>query len=106
MRNMACGCWTAPSELSVTVDRDQGVLLMNRGAILMRTGRWQEALAQFTAAEPLLEADPYQLAGVLINRGVLYLSTGNVRRARGDFVKGRDIAGRANLAAPGGQGHA
>ena len=70
---------------------------MQRGTILMRTGRWQEALAQLTAAEPLLEADPYQLAGVLMNRGVLYLSTGNVRRARGDFVKGQTVAGEANL---------
>ena len=83
--------------LSATADHDRGVLLMQRGTILMRTGRWQEALAQLTAAEPLLEADPYQLAGVLMNRGVLYLSTGNVRRARGDFVKGRTIAGEANL---------
>lgn len=83
--------------LSATADHDRGVLLMQRGTILMRTGRWQEALAQLTAAEPLLEADPYQLAGVLMNRGVLYLSTGNVRRARGDFVKGRTVAGEANL---------
>ena len=83
--------------LSATADHDRGVLLMQRGTILMRTGRWQEALAQLTAAEPFLEADPYQLAGVLMNRGVLYLATGNVRRARGDFVKGRTIAGEANL---------
>ena len=83
--------------LSATTDHDRGVLLMQRGTILMRTGRWHEALAQLTAAEPLLEADPYQLAGVLMNRGVLYLSTGNVRRARGDFVKGRTVAGAANL---------
>jgi len=76
---------------------DQGILLMQGGAILLRTGRWREALAQLTAAEPLLAGNTEWLAGLLLNRGVLHLNTGNVRRARGDFLKGRDIASAANL---------
>ena len=76
---------------------EQGILLMQRGLVLLRTGRWRDALAQLTAAEPLLEADRYRLAAVLVNRGVLYLNIGDVRRARGDFLRGRDIAHEANL---------
>jgi tetratricopeptide (TPR) repeat protein len=79
------------------VPSDQGILLMQRGSILLRIGRWQDALAQFTAAEPLLEADPFRLVGTLMNRGVLHLNIGNVRRARNDFVKGREIADEASL---------
>jgi tetratricopeptide (TPR) repeat protein len=76
---------------------DQGIWLMQRGLVLLRAGQWQEALAQLIAAEPLLGADPFRLVGTLMNRGVLYLNTGNVRRARGDFVRCRDIADEANL---------
>jgi tetratricopeptide (TPR) repeat protein len=76
---------------------DQGILLMQRGTILLRTGRWDAALGHLTAAEPLLEGNAEQLAGLLMNRGLLHLSAGNVHRARSDFVKGRDIASRASL---------
>jgi tetratricopeptide (TPR) repeat protein len=76
---------------------EQGVLLKQRGTILMRTGHWRDALAPLTAAEPLLAGDSDQLAGLLVNRGVLHLNTGNVPRARGDFLKGRDIADKAGV---------
>ncbi|HTU75989.1 MAG TPA: CHAT domain-containing protein [Trebonia sp.] len=71
---------------------DQGILLMQRGLVLLRTGRWQDALTQLIAAEPLLEADPYRLAGALLNRGVLYLNIGNVGQARDDFDRCHEMS--------------
>lgn len=76
---------------------DRGYLFHQRGLLLLRTGRWVDALAQFTAAEPLLTADPEMLAAVLLNRGVLHLNTGDVRRARSDLRNAGDIAVAAGL---------
>jgi tetratricopeptide (TPR) repeat protein len=76
---------------------DRGYLLHQRGFLLLRTGRWADALAQFTAAEPLLSGDKEMLAAVLLNRGVLYLNTGDVRRARSDLRHAGDIAVAAGL---------
>jgi CHAT domain len=76
---------------------DRGYLLHQRGFLLLRTGRWADALAQFTAAEPLLSGDKEMLAAVLLNRGVLYLNTGDVRRARSDLRHAEDIAVAAGL---------
>jgi CHAT domain-containing protein len=76
---------------------DRGYLFHQRGFLLLRTGRWADALAQFTAAEPLLSADKEMLAAVLLNRGVLYLNTGDVRRARSDLRHAGDIAVAADL---------
>jgi hypothetical protein len=76
---------------------DQGYLFHQRGLLLLRTGRWADALAQFTAAEPLLSGDKEMLAAVLLNRGVLHLNTGDVRRARSDLRNAGDIAVAAGL---------
>jgi CHAT domain len=76
---------------------DRGYLFHQRGFLLLRTGRWADALAQFTAAEPLLSSDKEMLAAVLLNRGVLYLNTGDVRRARSDLRRAGDIAAAAGL---------
>jgi tetratricopeptide (TPR) repeat protein len=76
---------------------DRGYLLHQRGFLLLRTGRWADALAQFTAAEPLLSGDKEMLAAVLLNRGVLYLNTGDVWRARSDLRQAGDIAVAAGL---------
>jgi tetratricopeptide (TPR) repeat protein len=76
---------------------DRGYLLHQRGVLLLRTGRWADALAQFTAAEPLLSGDQEMLAAVLLNRGVLHLNTGDVRRARSDLRHAGDIAVAADL---------
>ena len=83
------GWWVAPP--------DRGYLFHQRGLLLLRTGRWADALAQFTAAEPLLSADREMLAAVLLNRGVLHLNTGDVRRARSDLSNAGDIAVAAGL---------
>jgi CHAT domain-containing protein len=71
---------------------DDGILLSQRGLLLLRVGRLAEALAQFTAAEPLLGADPERLAIVLLNRGVLHLTAGEVQLARSDLLRARDVA--------------
>jgi tetratricopeptide (TPR) repeat protein len=80
----------APAEL--------GILLSQRGLMLLRTGRWAEALAQLAAAEPLVGHDPELLARVLLNRGVLHLNTGDVRLARNDLRRAAAIAEAAGLA--------
>ena len=70
-----------------TVDpADRGIVLSQRGLMLMRKGRWAEALSQLAAAEPLVGHDPELLARVLLNRSVLHLNTGDVRRARSDQI--------------------
>jgi CHAT domain-containing protein/tetratricopeptide (TPR) repeat protein len=79
------------------VPLDRGYLFHQRGLLLLRTGRWADALAQFTAAEPLLNADREMLAAVLLNRGVLHLNTGDLRRARSDLRRAGDIAVAAGL---------
>jgi tetratricopeptide (TPR) repeat protein len=83
---------------------DRGILLSQRGLLLMRTWRASEALGFFDEAVPLLEgyADTVVLARVLLNRGVLHLNVGTVRRARADFARCQRIAldaGQDSLAA-------
>ena len=60
---------------------DRGIVHSQRGLMLMRMGRWADALSQLAAAEPLVGHDPELLARVLLNRSVLHLNTGDVRRA-------------------------
>jgi len=72
----------------LTAPDDRGILLSQRALLLLRTWRVSEALRFFDEAVPLLEgyADVAVLARVLLNRGVLHLNTGVVRRARADFA--------------------
>ena len=60
-------------------------------------GRWADALSQLAAAEPLVGHDPELLARVLLNRSVLHLNTGDVRRARNDLRRVVVIAEAAGL---------
>ena len=76
---------------------DQGIVLSQRGLMLMRMGRWADALSQLAAAEPLVGHDPELLARVLLNRSVLHLNTGDVRRARNDLRRVVVIAEAAGL---------
>jgi tetratricopeptide (TPR) repeat protein len=81
-----------------TVDpADRGIVLSQRGLMLMRKGRWADALSQLAAAEPLVGHDPELLARVLLNRSVLHLNTGAVRAARGDLRRAAAIAETAGL---------
>jgi tetratricopeptide (TPR) repeat protein len=72
----------------MTAANDRGILLSQRALLLLRTWRISEALGFFDEAVPLLEgrADKVWLARLLLNRGVLYLNTGAVPRARTDFA--------------------
>jgi tetratricopeptide (TPR) repeat protein len=81
-----------------TVDpADRGIVLSQRGLMLMRKGRWADALSELAAAEPLVGHDPELLARVLLNRSVLHLNTGAVRLARGDLRRAAAIAETAGL---------
>ncbi len=77
---------------------DRGIVFSQRGLLLLRKGRWADALCQLTAAEPLVGHDPELLARVLLNRGVLHLNTGDVRLARSDLRRAAAIAEGAGLA--------
>jgi tetratricopeptide (TPR) repeat protein len=76
---------------------EAGILCLQRGLLLLRSGRWQAALAQLTAAEPLLEADAERLAATLLNRGVLYLNTGDIGHARNDLSRAGKLGADAGL---------
>jgi tetratricopeptide (TPR) repeat protein len=72
----------------MTAPADRGILLSQRGLLLLRTWRTGEALRFFDAAVPLLDgyADGQVLARVLLNRGAVHLNVGSVQRARADFA--------------------
>ena len=76
---------------------DRGHLHSQRGLMLLRTGRWADALGQLTTAEPLAGRDPELQARVLLNRSVVYLNTGDVRQARSDLRRSVSIASDAGL---------
>ena len=78
----------------MTAAADRGILLSQRGLLLMRTWRIGEALRLFDAAVPLLDryADVTALARLLLNRGFLHLNAGRVQRARADFAWCQRIA--------------
>jgi hypothetical protein len=76
---------------------DRGHLHSQRGLMLLRTGRWAEALGQLTAAEPLAGGNAELQARVLLNRSVVHLNTGDVRRARADLRRSVSIAAAAGL---------
>jgi tetratricopeptide (TPR) repeat protein len=78
----------------MTAPADRGILLSQRGLLLMRTWRITEALRFFDAAVPLLDgyADVRVLARLLLNRGFLHLNVGRVQRARADFAWCQRIA--------------
>ena len=83
---------------SAVAAADRGHLHSQRGLMLLRTGRWAEALGQLTTAEPLAGGDPELQARVLLNRSVVHLNTGDVRLARGDLRRSASIAADAGLA--------
>jgi hypothetical protein len=82
---------------SAVAAADRGHLHSQRGLMLLRTGRWADALGQFTTAEPLASDDPELQARVLLNRSVIHLNTGDVRRARGDLRRCVSVADGAGL---------
>jgi tetratricopeptide (TPR) repeat protein len=76
---------------------ERGVLLQQRGLLLLRTGRADDALALLDAAVPLLAeaGDSVVLARTLLNRSALHLDAGRIGLAREDLRRCERIA-RAN----------
>ena len=74
---------------------DRGVLHLQRGLILMRTGREGDAVKILGDAVAQLEGNPAETASLatsLLNRSFAYLNLGQVRRARADLAWCRRIA--------------
>ncbi len=81
------GCWTTPCAISEAGGYDDiGVLVYaQRGAMLIREGQLQEALAQLDHAVDFLEyAPPVDRAKVLLNRGELHGLLGDLAQAKDD----------------------
>ena len=85
---------------------DRGIVLSQRGLMLMRKGRWADALSQLAAAEPLVGHDPELLARVLLNRSVLHLNTGAVPAGQGRPAARGGDRGDGRACADGRQGDA
>ena len=74
---------------------DRGILLLQRGLILMRTGREREAVKVLDGAVAQLAGNPAEtanLASALLNRSFASLSLGQIRQARSDLVWCRRVA--------------
>jgi hypothetical protein len=82
---------------ALVAPHDQGVLLQQRGLLLVLVGRMEEGLSAMDSAIPLLtRADhPQVLARTLLNRAMLHFIAGRVRQARADLDRCERIA-RAN----------
>jgi len=74
---------------------ERGVLLLQRGLMLMRTWQGEAALRTLDQAVALLERNPAEtanLATALLNRSYAHLNVGHVRRARADLAWCRRVA--------------
>jgi tetratricopeptide (TPR) repeat protein len=79
---------------------DLGVLLSQRGLLLMRGWRGDDALAALDGAVAILDGDAAQvsvLGNALLNRSFLHLTAGHVRRARADLAWCQRVAAGAGL---------
>jgi hypothetical protein len=79
----------------LTAADDRGILLLQRGLILIRTGRERDALKVLDDAVSALKGNPVEtasLASALLNRSFAHLSLGQVREARTDLVWCRRVA--------------
>jgi len=82
------------AEALVAVD-ERGILLIQRGLLCLRRGRAGEALDLFDDAIAALaqnRAETENLASGLLNRSLIHLSRGDVRRARADLDWCRQVA--------------
>jgi tetratricopeptide (TPR) repeat protein len=92
----ARGLATLDAAGRIITDADRAILLQQRGLVLQRAGRIDEALPLLDAAIPrLMRADePFALTSALLNRALLLISIGRIRRAREDLHHCRSIAVR------------
>jgi CHAT domain-containing protein len=80
---------------SLVAADDRGIVVLQRGLIFMRTWREADALRLLDEAVILLAENPaetYNLASALLNRSVLRLNVGDVRRARPDLIWCQQVA--------------
>jgi CHAT domain-containing protein len=84
---------------ALAVAEDRGIVLYQRGLVLIRTGRFGDALGLFDQAVPILQGypDTAHLARALLNRGVCQLNTGHVQLARSDLISAERILKAAGL---------
>ncbi len=84
---VAAGLGLLDEAAALLAPTDRGLLLQQRGLLLLRLGRRADALALLDAAIPLLAgAGPgIVLARTLLNRSALYLAGGHVGPARDDL---------------------
>jgi hypothetical protein len=77
----------------------QPILLAQRGLLLKRSGRNEDALRQYDAAVALLteQSNPLDLVKVLNNRSLVHLEAGHVRLARADLHRCGQVAERHGL---------
>src|SRR5580693_7154781 len=74
---------------------ERGILLIQRGLLCLRRGRRAQALGMFDDAIARLAENPAEtenLASALLNRSLIHLSRGDVRRARADLDWCRRVA--------------
>jgi len=74
---------------------DRGILLLQRGYLLMRAGRGDEAVRTLDEAVSLLDGNPAEtenLAAALLNRSFAYLNAARVGQARADLTWCRRVA--------------
>ncbi len=80
---------------SLAGPQDRGVYLLQLGLIRMRTGQETDARKQLDAAIAVLRTQPAEranLATALLNRSFVYLLLGQVRQARADLVRCRQVS--------------
>jgi hypothetical protein len=85
---------------TLAAPQDKGVLLAQRGLLLMRTWRGDAALQTLDTAIAMLAGNPAEteiFAGTLLNRSFLHLNAGDVRRARADLAWCQRTAAKAGL---------
>ncbi len=78
----------------------RGLLLYQRGLLLMRNGQDRLALQQYDDAIAILreQSDPEDLARALLNRGNVHLNAARVSLARADFLRCSAVASRHGFA--------
>lgn len=76
------------------------ILLAQRGLLLKRSGRNEEALRQYDEAVALLteQSSPLDLVKVLNNRSLVHLEAGHIRLARADLHRCGQVAERHGFA--------
>jgi tetratricopeptide (TPR) repeat protein len=77
----------------------RGLLLYQRGLLLMRNGQDRLALQHYDAAITILreQSDPEDLARALLNRGNVHLNAARVGMARADFLRCIAVASRCGF---------